>query len=154
MHPVETEPVRNRPVKEAVAAFLASRRAALVLGCSLGLIAVAVAAAPAAANPPAAVLSTVACPTPPASPAFGGPVCHRVQRGEWLWKIARAAVPNTNPEVCALSDPHQVRLRVAALYRMNRATIGPNPNRLRPGMVIVVGGFSDAAILNAPRCTG
>ena len=55
-----------------------------------------------------------------------------VQRGDWLWKIARTL----NPPVSNRSD---LAARVRLLYKNNQARIGPNPNRLRPGMVLMTG---------------
>jgi hypothetical protein len=53
---------------------------------------------------------------------------HVVQRGEWLWRIARVELgPATDARVHRYAD---------VVYRANRAAIGPDPDVLRPGLVL------------------
>lgn len=71
-----------------------------------------------------------------ATPCVGcGPSSHVVQRGEWLWKIARADLAQRG---IYSGNQAYVRARANAIYRANRALIGRNPNRIRPGMVLVL----------------
>lgn len=64
-----------------------------------------------------------------------GPEVHVVQSGEWLWKIARADLAQRGINSGELSF---VRSRANAIYAANRDVIGSNPNRLRPGMRLVL----------------
>jgi hypothetical protein len=66
-------------------------------------------------------------------------LCHTVQPGEWLWKIAR-------DETFAPVTPDRVARAARFIYSLNRARIGPNPNALRPGMTLLVGFYV------APSC--
>lgn len=70
------------------------------------------------------------------TPCVGcGPSSHVVQKGEWLWSIARAdlAQRGINAGVAAY-----VRSRANAIYVRNRALIGSNPDLIRPGMRLVL----------------
>ena len=64
-----------------------------------------------------------------------GPTSHVVQPGEWLWKIARNDLAQRGINAGDLSF---VRDRANAIYARNRALIGSNPNRIRPGMRLVL----------------
>jgi uncharacterized delta-60 repeat protein len=69
-----------------------------------------------------------------ASPAAASE--HVVQRGEWLWKIARddlRAHGNANP------SQHDVHVRADALYALNHDAIGADPGRLVPGLRLRLG---------------
>ena len=78
-------------------------------------------------------IAAAAEPTPPCVGC--GPSSHVVQRGEWLWKIARADLAQRGINSGELSF---VRSRANAIYNRNRALIGPNPNLIRPGMRLVL----------------
>lgn len=52
-----------------------------------------------------------------------------VQRGDWLWKIARQQLRQAGSEPTA----SEVRTRAEAIYEDNRDVIGTNRHRLRPG---------------------
>lgn len=62
----------------------------------------------------------------------GEPVTHVVARGEWLWQIARAELAVQSRDVRAPS-PAAVQRAVRRLYALNRAAIGPQPDRLEVG---------------------
>jgi Tfp pilus assembly protein FimV len=83
---------------------------------------------------------------------FSADLCYTVQPGDWLWAIARRAL-SSSPRLCATDDPHVVARRVRALHRANRRVIGHNPNRLRPGMVLIVGHWTDAVQVPPPPCS-
>jgi hypothetical protein len=83
-------------------------------------------------------------------------MCYRVRPGDTLWRIARSAVPAVNagtvglPRTCGLSNPSEIAARVRFLHERNRSVIGPNPNRLRPGMVIDLADTSGIRFINDP----
>ena len=54
---------------------------------------------------------------------------HVVQRGDWLWKIAREQLRQLGTE----PSPSEVRAKAETIYQDNKAIIGPNRNRLQPG---------------------
>jgi len=62
---------------------------------------------------------------------------HVVERGDWLWKIAREQLKQRTPEQLSPAGPEptasEVRAQAEVIYQDNRGTIGPNRNRLRPG---------------------
>ena len=60
---------------------------------------------------------------------------YQVQRGDWLWKIARK---NLAAHGLGTSDNRVVKRHADAIYAGNRAVIGRNPSRLRPGMQLVL----------------
>ena len=77
----------------------------------------------------------------------GDPVCaldpkhsscltnYQVQRGDWLWKIARKHLrANGFPT----NDSRFVKRNADAIYDLNRSVIGSNPSRLRPGVRLVL----------------
>lgn len=71
-------------------------------------------------------------PAPPLQPP--GPRIRTVTRGEWLWAIARSELglqgrPSSNRAVGRAAK---------LIYQANRAGIGRNPNRLRPGIRLVI----------------
>jgi hypothetical protein len=55
---------------------------------------------------------------------------HVVAPGEWLWRIARIELVSAGDV-----DAHRY---ADAIYRANRALIGPDPDLLQPGMVLVM----------------
>lgn len=57
-----------------------------------------------------------------------------VRRGEWLWRIARARQSTFGRS----ATPQAVKDEVELIYQDNAATIGRNPNRLRPGQVLLL----------------
>jgi hypothetical protein len=59
---------------------------------------------------------------------------HTVVEGEWLWRIARGvfAAEGADP------TPGALQRYVAALHSVNHEVIGPDPDLLRPGMVLVI----------------
>ncbi|MCU1671891.1 MAG: hypothetical protein JWN77_4 [Frankiales bacterium] len=71
--------------------------------------------------------------------AFDGKACigrvHRVQRGEWLWKIARAEMARQG---LSSRDLGAVRAYANRIYRTNAGVIGADPNRLRAGARLVL----------------
>ena len=68
--------------------------------------------------------------------ARGGRIAapHTVERGEYLWSIARDRLTFDN------GDPTRRQIRVAAdkIYDRNRDVIGPDPDRVRPGMRLMI----------------
>ena len=60
---------------------------------------------------------------------------YQVQRGDWLWKIARK---NLVAHGFGTKDLRVVRSHANAIYAKNRAVIGSNPSRIRPGMRLVL----------------
>ena len=100
----------------------------------------------------AALLATLALPTmlsPSAAWAGpgGDPACihdpggcssernYQVQRGDWLWKIARM---NLAAHGVGTKDLRVVKRHADAIYAVNRGVIGKNPSRIRPGMRLVL----------------
>jgi hypothetical protein len=55
---------------------------------------------------------------------------HVVAEGEWLWRIARV-------ELVGAGDV-EVHRYADAIYRANRTAIGPDPDLLQPGLVLVL----------------
>jgi nucleoid-associated protein YgaU len=76
-------------------------------------------------------------PPPPEPPSPPGEQTHAVVRGEWLWKIARAELRARGPAPSRKAVARAAR----TIYAANRAAIGRNPNRLRPGTVLVIPKF-------------
>jgi hypothetical protein len=72
-------------------------------------------------------------PPPPPEPE---PVLqtHTVQPGEWLWRIAREALTARSLDASAPA----VHRYVDEIYARNVTVIGPDPNRILPGMVLVL----------------
>ncbi len=96
------------------------KRVAVVL-CSAAVL-LAAGTTPASAGPngdPVCAFTAAGC----------GPSVHEVQRGEWLWKIARATLQEAGLD----SSPVRVRKVADAIYADNRRVIGPNKHRLRVG---------------------
>lgn len=67
---------------------------------------------------------------------------HVVQRGDWLWKIAREQLRQRGPgsfsqdslsQVTPEPTALEVRAQAEVIYQDNRDVIGRNRNRLRPG---------------------
>ncbi len=54
-----------------------------------------------------------------------------VRDGDCLWRLAAADLP---PD----ADPGRISARWRAIYRLNRTTIGADPDLLRPGQRLVV----------------
>jgi hypothetical protein len=59
---------------------------------------------------------------------------HQVERGEWLWKIARTTLAQ---ELQSTATPN-VRKIADMIYADNRRIIGPNKNRLRIGQRLTI----------------
>ncbi len=57
------------------------------------------------------------------------PARHVVERGEWLWSIARDRLRFDRGD----PTPRQIRRAADKIYDRNRARIGSNPDRLAPG---------------------
>lgn len=122
------------------------RAAALLLGIGMGLGApTAAAAAPAGAGPAmplSAADGVLPAPDWPAAPRAADPVApdwpaaaaaHRVLPGDCLWTIAAAhladrARPAGNAEIAAA---------VTAWWSSNRSVIGPDPDLIRPGQLLL-----------------
>lgn len=66
--------------------------------------------------------------------AYCASTVHRVQRGEWLWKIARAKLATAGKSTA----PGNVRRIADMIYADNRRIIGENKNRLRVGQCLVI----------------
>lgn len=64
---------------------------------------------------------------------------HKVQRGEWLWKIARQRLAAEGKSTA----PHNVRKIANMIYGDNRRTIGPDKNRLKIGQRLVIRAVED-----------
>ena len=64
---------------------------------------------------------------------------HTVQRGEWLWKIARERLAGVGKSTA----PRNVRKIADMIYADNRRTIGPNKNRLKPGQRLTIRAADD-----------
>jgi len=107
-------------------------------GCLVVVVSLVILAGPAHAG--TQPLPVYNCHIRPGVGRAGNDVCYRVRPGDWLWKIARAR-PFKGPGIPIDTPitPHLLRLRVEELYQQNRAVIGPNPNRLRPGTELTVG---------------
>lgn len=62
---------------------------------------------------------------------------HIVERGEWLWQIARTELTVQAP---TFEQPSHAAVKRAArrIYRANRHVIGSDPDRLQPGVRLVV----------------
>lgn len=93
-----------------------------------------------AADPPPRSLDGLAVPTRTADPgaedavsrAQSGPSVSstvRVRPGDSLWRIARRVLPAEEPDT-TVADA------VRALHALNRATVGADPDRLRPGQIL------------------
>lgn len=67
----------------------------------------------------------------------GRPAVHVVLRGEWLWQIARTELSVQAP---TSTQPSNAAVDRAArrIYQHNRRAIGADPDRLRPGVRLVV----------------
>jgi hypothetical protein len=105
---------------------------AVVVVLASSLIGTGVDAAPASASSVALPIGTFFCGGDgvPQQPVQW--LCHTVQPGEWLWKIAR---DETYPPV----TPDRIARVARFIYTLSRSRIGPNPNMLRPGMTLLVG---------------
>lgn len=60
---------------------------------------------------------------------------YQVKRGDWLWKIARN---NLAAHGIGTKNLSVVKRHADAIYAANRAVIGKNPSRIRPGMRLVL----------------
>jgi nucleoid-associated protein YgaU len=76
----------------------------------------------------------------PCPSSVGGDRCVTVQRGDWLWAIAREALKCGTGRQGAVVTNAQVGAEARDIYRANRARIGRNPNRIRPGTELVIPG--------------
>ncbi len=77
----------------------------------------------------------------------GDPVCafqpdgclsehaYTVRRGDWLWKISRQHIADHGLNT---KDQRLVKRHADAIYARNRGVIGSSPNRLRPGMRLLL----------------
>jgi LysM repeat protein len=75
---------------------------------------------------------------PPPSPGRS----YVVQRGDSLWTIARRMLS-------VGSTPHEVDEEWRAIYRANRATVGPDPDHIVPGQLLRIPGSPAAS---SPGC--
>lgn len=92
-----------------------------------------------------ALSSVLIAPGPASAGPNGDPVCatdgtncqpstHVVERGEWLWKIARVRLAASGKSTA----PRNVGKIADMIYSDNRRVIGPNKNRLRVGQRLTV----------------
>lgn len=130
-------------VADAVTPALLRRAAGLLVGGAVAVVPGAPAAAgtTAPAPPPVPARSTVSLaaadldwPVDRAAPRPGvvRPVVVRpvvVRPGDSLWRIAQRHIRTRSPAAVAAAWPHW--------YAANRSVIGPNPDLLRPGLVLV-----------------
>lgn len=72
---------------------------------------------------------------------------HVVQQGDWLWKIAREQLRQSGTEPA----PSAVQAQAEMIYQDNRAVIGPDRNRLRPGQRLRLRPM--ATLLLPPPCS-
>lgn len=84
---------------------------------------------------PALPNGTRFCEVGPPAQASVRWLCHTVQPGEWLWKIAR-------DETFTPVTPERVAKAANFIYALNRTRIGANPNSIHPGMTLLVGFYS------------
>ncbi len=66
--------------------------------------------------------------------AFCASETHQVERGEWLWKIARTTLAERGKST---ATPN-VRKIAEMIYADNRRVIGPHKNRLRVGQRLTI----------------
>ncbi len=117
-------------------------RAIAVVGVALAGVLLAPANAWAGPNgDPVCATSVNGCPAPGTHgdppPGCDGRPCstqHTVQRGEWLWKIARTKLAQQGKPISA----RNVRKIADMIYADNRRTIGANKNRLRVGQRLTI----------------
>ncbi len=67
----------------------------------------------------------------------GRPSAHVVVRGEWLWQIARTELTVQGTTFAGPSDA-AVDRAARRIYRLNQRVIGADPDRLRPGVRLVI----------------
>ncbi|MCW2699269.1 MAG: conserved rane protein of unknown function [Blastococcus sp.] len=70
----------------------------------------------------------------PDPPPGRGPVTYVVVRGDCLWSVAESRLLEENRRTPSLSE---VAAAVQAWWTANRAVIGPDPDRLLPGQVLL-----------------
>ena len=98
-------------------------------------------------SPAAAYAEHAGSPGSPIPTSHGDAICdlhpndpycvastHRVQRGDWLWKIARSRLNLAGKRASA----GNVRKIADMIYADNRRVIGPNKDRLRIGQQLTI----------------
>lgn len=88
------------------------------------------------ASPPTASPATAnATPTPP-TPTRAEPAVRVVRQGDSLWALA--AEPSATDGARSSLTATTIDARWRAIYRANRAVIGPDPDLIRPGQRLVI----------------
>lgn len=102
---------------------------------------------PAVAVSAALALAVTLTPSAALAGPNGDPVCafqpdgcaeahaYTVRSGDWLWKISRAHLAEHRLNT---RDTRLVKRHADAIYARNRAVIGSSPNRIRPGMRLLL----------------
>lgn len=92
-------------------------------------------------------LSLWLIPTPAYAGPGGDPICafqpdgclrehpYTVRSGDWLWKISRR---HLTAHGLNAHDNRLVKRHADEIYDRNRAVIGANPSRIRPGMRLLL----------------